>query len=183
MNRRSQLIAAALLLAVAGGASAYYFSPYQQQKRAVSRVLSTLTQAAKTDDQKAVASALEAALAEDARLTLNVTLEMMGSSSQLLRQTFSKQEFIRFIDLTLYSTESHHFSVRMEHMEAAENNRITSQTVGNVVAEAMDHREGKPQRVGYILRHECKLTFSSNAPVAPQLSTAECAVRLRYGLL
>lgn len=175
-------LALLLCLAVALVVGLYYaFSPYQQQKREVKRMLKELSKAASSGDPVQALDALAQHLAPDATVSLNVTYATFERAPPpMLQQTFNREEFLRFIDLTLYTLERWSYRARLaEFTLPGPIGKAKAITQGEGEAEGMNQHRSRGIPMLYLPTDACTLEidFPSNSP--PVIAQAECEITLR----
>src|SRR5579885_1994141 len=104
------------VLLIAGGLAAwhFYFSPEAVKKRALAHALAAMDAAVATQDRARISAFLDQYLLPQAQVTLQVSMAggVYTQAASPMQEIFNKPDFIRFIDLTLYSVD--HYALQTE---------------------------------------------------------------------
>ncbi len=135
---------------------------------------------------KGVDGFLEAHIAGDARITLEVIgVSIPGTDQPIAKQIFTRDEFRRFIHLILYSlqpnTASFTTAAEALHVEAPlKKAQVTLNVAG--AGDSMEARAGMRAHMRYTLKGRCEggVTFAeAGVRLVPSFESQACAVTVR----
>jgi hypothetical protein len=178
MYRKALLMIAALL--VGGGVYHQFFYPPTLMKKAVQRSLEQFGQAVATGDRAQVGQVLDAQMADDAIVHLEVSfLSLVHQNHQPMTQDFDKAGFVRFVDNILYSLETYHYQAQLESLLLN-----ADRSMADITFTSKEWADGKSHYGGVAVG----MRFSSDtqcsgqvvfAGLLPKLKTARCAMSMR----
>lgn len=173
------LILGLLLL---GGAYYYLLYPPTLTKREAQRVLNRLEAAVETQNSAEVKHILGAVLADNAQITLDVRLPSSpGQQAGAVKETFSKPDFIGFIDTTLYSLSDYHYKAAVQSLSLN-----ADKTSGALIFSALSDARDMAGSLGSMMRvlgqHQCtaELQYAAGKPTV--ITHLSCNVTLKYTL-
>lgn len=170
-----------LLLTMGGGYYYQFYYPPNAAKRHVEKALQQFAAAVETQDRAKVSEALNALIADEAVIHLDVEILAITqqTGSKPLSQDFDKQAFITFIDNILYTVTDYHYYPKLNMLEYREGG-------APMPVEFASHERG--QGNAYYAGVQVMMQFSTDTACTgqvvftgetPKLLQASCNVGLR----
>jgi hypothetical protein len=175
------LAAAAFIALVAGGCFYYLAYPPVVLKRQTVHALEAFAQSVKTKDRTKISEQLGTLLGESAIVHLEVNLFSLTQQDKppMLQRDFSKQEFIPFVDNTLYPLSDYDYQPQLESFALAGDGQTADVMFSSKEwADGVSYYAGTAVQMRYSSDTACGATlhFVAKQPVIDRLS---CAMALR----
>lgn len=175
-----------ILLLVVGGGGYYYYAmhPPTRMERAVDAALTGFNEVVATKDAKNITQFLQDYLRADASITLEIRWAAYGVATQqpTITQTFTRDDFIRFLELTIYPLSDYTLTSELAQFtmtEALVSANVTTRHDGSATGKSYALGQGVHSR--YVLNAECTgeaMYELANDTLKATLQQANCAVRL-----
>lgn len=171
------------LLLIAGSLAAwhFYFSPDAVKKRAIARTLSEMDAAVGTEDRAKISAFLDHYLLPDASITLNVDMAggVYAQAVSPMKETFTKPNFIRFIDLTLYSVDKYAMSTRLAAYTPLPDGNADAGLSTSASAEGDAYFNGFTMKARFEVTGDCSGHAVFDTSGVPHLQSSTCQLSLR----
>lgn len=176
-----RLIVIIVIIAILGvGGYMAYSWPQMALRRVVEAEVAKGNAAAETGNKEAVVAWLGTVLAEDATVSLTISygIPLSGNAIAPRSQQFRKDEFIRFMDLTLYALKSwEQGEMRLSGFEG----NAEAGTAKAEVRGQFSVWDGVRTGAHYKVSPECQSQWRIQGETA-QISKADCTVTLQRDL-
>lgn len=165
-------IALLLALAIASAGGYFLFFAPSAAERQLQSVLDDMQRSVATKDRAKIAEALEALLADDAKITLVISFPSFGNgASKSVVQPFDKTGFIQFIDNILYSMNDYGFTAKTHGSKAR-----AMLVKGEAWSDGLSYNGGIGIPMRFTTDDQCEMYITGTLPL--HIHQMDCQVML-----
>lgn len=176
----------ALLVILLGAifSSVYYFKFYPPSimHTSIKTALENFNTSMASKDRKKISANLDELLTDNAKIHLEISFLTLTAQGRPITQDFEKQNFISFVDNTLYSLSDYDYVGELADFTASNDHKTAdfSSTATNW-ADGISLYGGVGVNLRYSGNTNCKgiLNFSENLSAAPKINSLNCTINLR----